>query len=214
VNALPLVPYLLWRNGGFESLRSLKELSEIEPRYDATVIRCPQHDDEIRANYTSVDVSTLRAPSQNSPGRFYTIADYHLAYKSGLITPTDVIEFLLPFIRRDAEKHSAYTTAFVDSNVELVRKAAAASTKRWEDGMPLGVLDGVPFTVKDDLDVTGYKRYVGTTTDFTRGKEVETSWCVKKVEEVGGVLIGKFNMHELGMGKPFVLLSMLQEYHI
>lgn len=66
---------------------------------------------------------------------------------------------------------------------------------------PLGVLDGIPFTVKDEMDVKGYKRYAGTTYDYTEGKEVETSWCAKKVEEAGGIMIGKSNMHELGMGE-------------
>ncbi|KAF2638337.1 amidase signature enzyme [Massarina eburnea CBS 473.64] len=199
VNALPLVPYLLWKNAGFESLRALKELNNVEPRYDPSVIPLPQSSDDTPAHYTTIDASSLRVPPQNAPGRFYTIADYHDAYKSGRLTPTSVIEFLLPLIRRDAEKHTPYTTAFIDSNVELVRAAAEASTQRWKEGKPLGVMDGIPFAVKDDVDVKGYRRYVGTTTDFTEGKEVGTSWFARKVEEVGGILVGKCNMHELGM---------------
>ncbi|KAF1955333.1 amidase signature enzyme [Byssothecium circinans] len=199
INTLPLVPYILWKNAGFESLRALTELNDFEPRHDPAVIPRPKPGDEVPVNYTNVDVSTLRVPPQDAPGRFYTIADYHNAYKSGRIAPTDVVEFLLPLIRRDAEKHTPYTTAFIDSNIELVRAAAEASTQRWKEGKPLGLMDGVPFAVKDDIDVKGYRRYVGTTTDFSKGEVVDTSWCAKKVEEVGGLLVGKCNMHEMGM---------------
>ena len=63
------------------------------------------------------------------------------------------------------------------------------------------MLDGVPFGVKDDLSVKGYKRYIGTTHDYSEGGTKETSWCVKKVEEEGAILVGTLTMHELGMGK-------------
>ena len=150
---------------------------------------------------------SFRAPPQDAPGRFYTVADYHDAYKSGRSTPSDVVELLLPLIRRDVANRSSYSTAFIDTQVDAVRRAAEASTKRWKEGKPLGMLDGVPFGAKDDLDVKGYKRYIGTTKDYTGGKEVETSWCVAKVEEVGGIMVGKLSMHELGMGMSRMLLS-------
>ncbi|CAI6339695.1 unnamed protein product [Periconia digitata] len=199
VTTLPLVPYVLWRNAGFGSLRALKELGDVEPRYDPTVIPVSSGHSSYPLEYTKPDPSALRTLPNNTPGRFYTIADYHEAYRSGRLTPRDVVEFLLPLIRRDVGKHTPYTAAFVDSNVELIMAAADASTRRWQEGKPLGVLDGIPFSAKDEVDVKGYKRYVGTTKDYTGGKEVETSWCVKKVEEEGGIMMGKNNMHEMGM---------------
>jgi hypothetical protein len=201
VAAIPLVQSLLWSNAGFGSLRnSAKELEGAEPRLDPTVIPIVQPGDETPASYTNV-TSLPRTPPNNGQPRFYTIQDIHDAYKSGALTPSDVVEGLLPLIRRDIAQRSPHSTSFTESKVELVRKAAEASTKRWKAGKPLGILDGVPFAVKDDLDVTGYKRHIGTAHDYTEGKEVETSWCVKKVEEEGAVLIGKLNMHELGSGE-------------
>lgn len=143
---------------------------------------------------------SLRVPPENTPGRFYTVADYHDAYKSGRLTPSDVVEVLLPLIRRDVAKRSSHSTAFTETQVDAVRRAAEASTRRWKEGKSLGRLDGVPFGAKDDLDVKGYKRHIGTEKDYTEGKEVETSWCVAKVEEAGGIMVGKLSMHELGMG--------------
>lgn len=199
ITAVPLLPYLLWRNAGFGSLRNREELDHIGARFDPTVIAVVDSRDHVSG--ATVDPTILRVPPKSANGRFYSIADFHDAYRSGKLTPTDVVEYLLPLIRRDVAQRSPHSTAFVDSRVDFVRSAAAASTTRWKEGKPLGILDGVPFAAKDDLNVKGYKRYVGTKRDFNEGKEAETSWCVRKVEEEGAVLIGKFNMHELGMGE-------------
>jgi hypothetical protein len=203
VATVPGLPYLLWSNAGFTSLRSLKEIEQVDPRYDPTVTPIPQPGDEASTSYTSV--SNLRSPPKDKHGRFYAIADFHNAYQTGRLTPTDVVESLLPLIRRDVASRSPHSTAFMDSKVELVRSAAAASTKRWKDGKPLGILDGVPFGVKDDVDVRSYGRYIGTKRNYNEGKKVETSWCVRKVEEEGAILVGKLNMHELGMGEYICL---------
>ncbi|KAF1971684.1 glutamyl-tRNA amidotransferas-like protein subunit A [Bimuria novae-zelandiae CBS 107.79] len=197
VTNVPLLPTILWRNAGFNTLRTREELDNVEPRYDPTVVRLPSPGEE--ALPSALRYESLRVPPGDAPGRFYTIADYHEAYKSGRLTPSDVVEALLPLIRRDAANRSPHSTAFIDTRVDLVTQAAEASTRRWKEGKPLGVLDGVPFGAKDDLDVKGYKRYNGTTKDYTEGEEVETSWCVTKVEEAGGIMVGKMSMHELGM---------------
>lgn len=190
---------MLWRNAGFGTLRTLKELDGVDPRYDPTVIPLPSAGDEGIESYT--DANKLRVLPKDAKGRFHTVADFNEAYKSGALTPLDVVEGLLPLIRRDVTQRLPLSTAFMDSNIELIRQAAEASTKRWKEGRPLGVLDGVPFAVKDDLEVRGYKRYIGTRHDYTEGRDVETSWCAKKVEEEGAILVGKLTMHELGMGE-------------
>lgn len=194
----PLLPTLLWSNAGFSSLRQCRQLDGIDPRYDPTVIPLPDSGDEASASYT--EKANLHAPpKENAGGRFYTIEDFHGAYKNGVLTPTDVVEALLPLIRRDISERSPLSTAFMESRVDEIRKAAAESTQRWKTMQTLGILDGVPFAVKDDLEVKGYKRYIGTSHDYTEGGAKESSWCVKKLEEEGAILVGKLNMHELGM---------------
>ncbi|OAL54074.1 amidase signature enzyme [Pyrenochaeta sp. DS3sAY3a] len=194
----PLIPYLLWNNAGFGSLRKCTQLEGVDPRYDPTVIPLPTPGDKAPASYTAN--TTFRLPPGSKPDtRFYTIKDYNDAYSSGTLTPSDVIEVLLPLIRRDVATRSPYSAAFMESRVDEIKQAAVASTQRWKQGKPLGVLDGVPFGVKDDLDIKGYKRYIGTTHDYTGGGAKETSWCAKKVEDEGAILVGKLTMHELGM---------------
>lgn len=205
VENVPLLPTILYNNAGFNGLRSLKELDGVAPRFDPTVIPQRQPGEETVA--TLPETTDLRVPPQNAGGRFYTVLDYHNAYKSGLITPSDVVEALLPLIRRDISERTPHSTAFIDSKIALVKEAAAASTKRWKEGKSLGLLDGVPFGAKDDLDVKGYKRYIGGKKDHTEGKEVETSWCVAKLEEAGSIMMGKMTMHEVGMGKLTLVVT-------
>jgi Asp-tRNA(Asn)/Glu-tRNA(Gln) amidotransferase A subunit family amidase len=119
------------------------------------------------------------------------------SYKSGKLTPSDVAEVLIPLISRDAK--GEHSVAFLESKAELVRAAAQASTSRYQKGISLGPLDGVPVAVKDEVDLKGYKRTLGSTMDFTN-KDNETAWCVKQWEDAGAIVIGKTNMHEIGLG--------------
>ncbi|KAF2276989.1 amidase signature enzyme [Westerdykella ornata] len=194
VTSIPFVSSLLYANAGFSSLRKVKELDDIEPRYDPAVIPASGPGGE---PYSTLGIEDAYQRAEGDG--FHTIGDFYDQYKHGTLTPTDVIETLLPLIRRDVQNRTPHSTAFVDSKADLVRRAAEESTRRWKENRPLGLLDGVPFAVKDEMDVKGYRRYVGTKKDFTDGEEVETSWCVKKLEEQGAIIVGKCNMHEVGL---------------
>ena len=137
-----------------------------------------------------------RASTTSSDG-FPSIGDYHEAYSSGAVTPLDVIEVLLPLVQRDSATTRGHSTAFVQIQAAAVKKAAEDSTARWKAGKPLGVLDGVPVAIKDELDIVGYETSFGS--KRTRSPE-ETSWCVLKLIEAGAIVLGKSSMHELGTG--------------
>lgn len=141
-------------------------------------------------------------PSSNSGRGYYTSADYYSLYKSGKLTPIDVANTLLPFIRRDTSPAGPHAIAFLDSKVDLVRRAAEASTARYASGKPLSCLDGVPIAVKDEVEVKGYRRTLGSMMDFTNPAN-ETAWCVRMLEEAGAIVIGKTSMHEMGLGRLF-----------
>lgn len=141
---------------------------------------------------------------------YYTSADYHALYLSGELTPTAVIETLLPLVRRDTQPPGKHSTAFLESQAELVRSAAQESTERYKNGQSLGPLDGVPVAVKDEVHLTGYKRTLGSKMDFKNGIDA-TSWCVKQWLAAGAIIIGKTSMHEIGLGGfPLVLI----EFHL
>lgn len=188
----------LWQNAGFKILRDLPELEDFPPCSDPTVI--PRLADP-SPHQMPVSPSRLesRASADVASRRFTSIPNFHAAYKAGTLNPLQVIESLLPLIRRDVREPTAHATAFVQVRADLVLEAAEASTVRWKVGKPLGLLDGVPIAVKDELDIEGYERKLGSKLAFkTRG----ISWCVKKLLEAGAIVVGKTTMHELGTGKP------------
>ena len=97
------------------------------------------------------------------------------------------------------EAPSKHSVAFLAVRKARVLAEAEESTKRYREGSSLGVLDGVPVAVKDEADLAGCNKSLGSSRDFT-GPSENTSWCVRKWEEAGAIVIGKLNMHEIGLG--------------
>ena len=146
----------------------------------------------------SFSLSNVRSPARRRDERaYYTCANYHELYKSSKLTPTDVVESLLPLISRESSPTGEHAVAFLESKADIIRKAAAASTARYASGKPLSVLDGVPLAVKDEADLANYSRTLGTKLDFTNPAN-KTAWCVEQWESAGGIVLGKTNMHEMG----------------
>lgn len=143
----------------------------------------------------------LASKYASSKARYYSVSDYHDLYKSGRVTPLQVVETLLSLTTGEGQ----YSDAWADAHgaEKLALEAAKASTERWAAGTPIGVLDGVPVGIKDDTDVKGYVNHVGmkhnASLPFFAPKE-ESAWPVKKLQEAGAVVLGKNTMHELGSG--------------
>lgn len=193
VSSSTLLQGILWKNAGFGIIHSVKELDDYEPRYDPTVFPV--------TNYATQVVPSKRVSgTAKRQAGYYTAADYRALYLSGELTPSMVVDTLLPLIRRDTSPPGEHSIAFLECNVERIRAAAEASTARYKNGTSLGPLDGVPVAVKDEVDMEGYKRTLGSKLDFTC-KSGGTSWCVKKWQEAGAIVIGKTTMHELGLGE-------------
>ena len=184
----------LWSNAGFKALRNLKILDDFEPRHDPTVAPITSHSGtEFRLS--ALDRLAAR-DVQTFPNTPHSVIDYHSAYKSGELTPTAVAKALLQVI----VSSSRHSVAFLQILEVRVLDAAEASTRRYQEGVYRSILDGVPVAVKDEVDLDGYEKSFGSPQDFTR-PEGGTSWCVRKWEDAGAVVMGKLNMHEFGSGK-------------
>ncbi|KAL9104311.1 MAG: hypothetical protein Q9163_000752 [Psora crenata] len=186
----PLSRYL-WANAGLGDLRDVRELNDYEPRYDPTVI--PRDSEEAvglvkKAEVSGQDVQGSRCPNTS-------ISTYHAAYKAGDVTPTDVVEALLDFLDKDA----GHKVDFLSIIREKVLAAAESSTRRYKEGSAKSVLDGVPVAVKDEVDLEGHSKTLGSAKELA-GPAYTTSWCVRKWEDAGAIVLGKLNMHELGFG--------------
>lgn len=185
----------LWRNAGFNGLRAVKELNNYEPRYDPTVVPSYSGDG---AERPLEEYATLGQKVNDNPAsvrHHYSITDYHEAYASGRLTPISVARAIVGLVSQE----SKYDAVFIDIRKEHLFTAAEASTQRFREGRPLGILDGIPVAVKDEVDLSGCRKTLGSVNDFTRG-DGQSSWCVQKWEDLGAVILGKLNMHEIGLG--------------
>jgi len=194
----------IWKQAGFGDLRKIRYLIEdYEPRFDPTVIRL---EDPIPTKDDNITTPSLE-PRKEFPRKYYTAADYQALYKSGELTPTAVAKAILPLIRRDTSPPGKFSIGWFDSRVDLVLKAAEASTLRYKEKRPLGPLDGVPTGIKDEFDIDGYRTTLGSVNDYTvkvpEGDSI-SAWCVRKLDEAGAINMGKLSMHEFGLGKSHI----------
>ncbi|XP_011624340.1 fatty acid amide hydrolase isoform X2 [Amborella trichopoda] len=129
----------------------------------------------------------------------WTILDYSRAYHSRTITPRNVAERLLAAIE-DSMKPHLNMSFFISYNKEDILRQADESTSRHMRGQPLSVLDGVPIAVKDEIDCLPYPTTGGSKWLHKLRSCNDDACCVKHLRSCGALLVGKTNMHELGMG--------------
>ncbi len=123
------------------------------------------------------------------------IRELHEAYRRGELTPVDVAERTLQAIETAMNRGLNWWIA-VDP--DLVLEQARASAQRWEKGIPLGLLDGIPVAVKDEVDAAPYPTTVGTV--FLGERTVHRdATIVARLRAAGALILGKTHMHEIGI---------------
>lgn len=137
-------------------------------------------------------------PSQGKGFRFTSIFDFAKAYREGRTTPEEVAKKVLDSIEA-SDSSNPPIKAFIAVNREDVMRQARESTRRFKEGKPLGIFDGVPVAVKDELDMTPYPTTVGTSF-LGKSPAQEDATVVARLRSAGALLIGKANMHEIGIG--------------
>jgi Asp-tRNA(Asn)/Glu-tRNA(Gln) amidotransferase A subunit family amidase len=134
-----------------------------------------------------------------APGfHFPTVLEFAAAYRAGTTTPTEVAERLLAAIRA-ADAADPPLRAFIAVQEEDVRRQAAEATERMREKRPLSPFDGVPIAVKDELDMTPYPTTVGTRFLGSAPAAADAT-VVARLRAAGALLLGKSNMHEIGIG--------------
>jgi len=107
----------------------------------------------------------------------------------------ELTQYYLDRIKKFDEKIGAFLLVTQD----YALKKAAEADKRIASGKRLGILDGVPFGVKDvivtkDIDTTAASKILeGFNPPFS-------ATVIKKLEDAGAIIIGKLNCDEFAMG--------------
>lgn len=129
---------------------------------------------------------------------FTTVFDYAKAYRDGKTTPEEVAKKVLDAID-DSNSFTPPLRAVIAVNREDVMKQAHEAKQRIKAGKPLSVFDGVPVAVKDEVHMLQYRTTVGTAF-LGQSPATEDATIVARMRKAGAMLVGKTNMHEIGIG--------------
>jgi aspartyl-tRNA(Asn)/glutamyl-tRNA(Gln) amidotransferase subunit A len=129
--------------------------------------------------------------------------DLIAGFRAGQFSPAEVLEDLLAHIAV-WEPHIKALYAF---DPDGARAAARASTGRWQNGEPIGPLDGVPVTIKDNIATKVVPVPLGAATTKLVPSAVDAPPAAR-LREAGAVIFSKTTMPDYGM-----LSSGLSSFH-
>jgi len=112
------------------------------------------------------------------------------------LSPVDVLQAVTERIAR----LNPGLNAFAVMNPAALQ-AAGESASRWRAGRPIGLLDGVPCTVKDLVDLAGFPTRRGSRTTGTE-PVIDDAPLVAGLKAAGAVIIGKTTTTEFGWKSP------------
>ncbi|EWY39087.1 hypothetical protein N825_08775 [Skermanella stibiiresistens SB22] len=120
------------------------------------------------------------------------IRDLTEGYGAGAFSPADAIASIQ---ERIAEVNPALNALVTPAPTDRIAAEAADSAGRWRAGRALGPLDGVPFTVKDNILAEGITATWGS--KLFRDFVPETDELpVARVRAAGAIVLGKTNVPE------------------
>jgi aspartyl-tRNA(Asn)/glutamyl-tRNA(Gln) amidotransferase subunit A len=130
-------------------------------------------------------------------------AELLAAYRERRLSPVEVTQSVLAHMAR--WEPTLQATYLLRPEAALAQ--ARASEARWQRGEPVGALDGVPITVKDNIATVGDPLPLGTAaTDLTPA--AADAPPAARVREAGAVIVAKTTMPDYGM-----LSSGLSSFH-
>ncbi len=126
---------------------------------------------------------------------YLTIAELQKRIRTREVTPVEIVDCCLARIAALNDRLNAVALVLGDQAREQARQA----DREIRDGRWRGPLHGIPVGIKDFYDTAG----VATTAAFegfrNRVPRVDAVG-VRRLKSVGAVIVGKMNMHTLGMG--------------
>ena len=129
--------------------------------------------------------------------------DLIAGFRARQFSPLEVLDDVLAHVAL-WEPHIKALYAF---DPEGARLAANASTERWQKGEPIGPLDGVPVTIKDNIATKGVAVPLGTAVTKLAPAEADAPPAAR-LREAGSIIFSKTTMPDYGM-----LSSGLSSFH-
>lgn len=120
-------------------------------------------------------------------------------YRNGTIRPSQALHSILERIAAVDPQLNVF--ALLD--VEGAKAAAADSDIRFKNGSPLGAFDGIPVTIKDNINVKGLRCAWGSNL-YRDQISAEDELPVARLRAQGAVILGKTNVSEFTLGRGTV----------
>jgi aspartyl-tRNA(Asn)/glutamyl-tRNA(Gln) amidotransferase subunit A len=134
------------------------------------------------------------SPDAVSPLHDLSAVDLIAGYRAKQFSPAEVLEDVLAHVAV-WEPHIKALYAF---DPQGARTAAKASTERWQKAEPIGPLDGVPVTIKDNIATKGVPVPLGAATTKLVPAAVDAPPAAR-LREAGAVIFSKTTMPDYGM---------------
>ncbi len=136
----------------------------------------------------------MTSPSADRELAFLSATQLIDGFAKKSLSPVDVTQATLRRLERLEPKLNAFTLR----DPEGALKSARASEARWQKGAPMGLLDGVPVTIKDLFLTRGWPTLRGSTLTDPNQPWEEDAPPVARLRETGAVILGKTTMPEFG----------------
>ncbi|MBV8925875.1 MAG: amidase [Bradyrhizobium sp.] len=129
--------------------------------------------------------------------------DLIAGYKAKQFSPSDVLEDVIAHVAA----WEPHIKALYLYDPEGARKTAKASSDRWQNGEPLGALDGVPVTIKDNIATKDQPVPLGAAS-VALVPAPQDAPPAARLREAGAIIFSKTTMPDYGM-----LSSGLSSFH-
>ncbi len=123
-----------------------------------------------------------------------TAGELLATYESKKLSPVEAVDAVIARINAwEPMLKALYAPDFGSA-----RKAARESEKRWQKGAPVGALDGVPITIKENIATQGVPVPLGTAATELIPAAADAP-ASARVREAGAVILAKTTMPDYGM---------------
>lgn len=123
-----------------------------------------------------------------------TAAELLRFYRARKLSPVEVTKAVHERIAALDPAHNAFCVLKPEDALAAARESEA----RWRIGAPIGLVDGLPTTIKDQWPVKGWSWRRGSRTTDPDETAVDDAPAVARLREHGAILLGKTTMPEFG----------------
>ena len=113
--------------------------------------------------------------------------------RSQQLSPVKLMEVTLKRIKEISPKLNAYLTVLEEDAMAAARQAE----KKVESGEPLGILHGLPISIKDLIPTKGIRTTMGSLVYKDLIPKSEGT-AMQRIREAGAIIVGKTNAAEIG----------------